>query len=802
MQAILAGETDVKGWVVKTSQAANVSKLIKKKNHDTVAPGIHIEPRPPESPKPSLNMHTSGNSTDRMDRYSLELDSHNIILSPLNKIFYASNNTYNSSIEESLRENSPTYRTQIFENHRKEVASPNILNKTTPLFVELNDIINSGLSKINNVNRPMSGDGFERLEVFQDAFQRFIESFHKYKPFLSAVKYEYEFCIDELREKIKSTYNVQTELVASEQEHTVKIHTLEAKHEAKLLAISKEKSALEEIIVQRDRKIFELKDDAMRIKESTASTFREYEENRSTCITLTKALQRFEEEKRKYLAQDTIRRQQLIDLHLSEAKSNDECEKLRQLVQDMEMHQSTLVSQETVREIQDKIAKAESDLKHLDQSHKQLIERYSIIKSAIDSALIQEHQQKNNPSVAGQQTIVKTSISNSSNDNPDVDSDNLIAKVDALLQKGESPRAFIESMVTIIEDLKNQLQDGSNDAGGGSLALRGFKQGGATNKIQDDGDSWGLDDNNQFSTPWSHFMGLGFGLQVPTYLRTNGKIQNLFMSRREAVSLINEIFNRENRKDNVIFSLQFEQFLEDKYLNKTKSIETAYNLLDATRKYNFCSDCRLFKMILENELPESAWHEMIQTVQAIQSEVEKELISGAGKSTGIGGDSKAKLPIDVFLRILRNTLGVKSDTSFSKLTKLVAMESKGTRAINPYVLFTEKENGDRSRFLELLRFQFTSECAEFDRRITDCLNKAKEPGTSDGYIGKLRDALSFADPNKTRADINKMLARGCGVTIEEVLLMEAKKDLVPIDTFQRTLRKELLKKSGPSKKTT
>ena len=128
------------------------------------------------------------------------------------------------------------------------------------------------------------------------------------------------------------------------------------------------------------------------------------------------------------------------------------------------------------------------------------------------------------------------------------------------------------------------------------------------------------------------------------------------------------------------------------------------------------------------------------------------------------------------------------------------MENKGARSINPNIIFHEGENGDRGRVAELLRLQYIVESAEFDKRVNDLIHKAKEPGTNEATLSKLREALMNADPNKSRPEINMWIARGCGVTVEEALLMEAKKELIQVEPFQKKLRKELLKKSSPENK--
>lgn len=99
------------------------------------------------------------------------------------------------------------------------------------------------------------------------------------------------------------------------------------------------------------------------------------------------------------------------------------------------------------------------------------------------------------------------------------------------------------------------------------------------------------------------------------------------MSKKEAISLIHEIFASNSRAqdsnpahllDNTPFDKRFETFLEGKFIKKFKAIEAAYNLLDAAQRYNSSSDCKLFLMILQNELPEDSWANLNDTMDEIK----------------------------------------------------------------------------------------------------------------------------------------------------------------------------------------
>lgn len=49
-------------------------------------------------------------------------------------------------------------------------------------------------------------------------------------------------------------------------------------------------------------------------------------------------------------------------------------------------------------------------------------------------------------------------------------------------------------------------------------------------------------ENENFESPWTHFEGLGLGSDIPIYLRTTGKIQNLRYSKKETELFLNEIW--------------------------------------------------------------------------------------------------------------------------------------------------------------------------------------------------------------------------------------------------------------------
>lgn len=122
-----------------------------------------------------------------------------------------------------------------------------------------------------------------------------------------------------------------------------------------------------------------------------------------------------------------------------------------------------------------------------------------------------------------------------------------------------------------------------------------------------------------------------------------------------------------------------------------------------------------------------------------------------------------------------------------------------SRYVNATLLLWDGEEGERSPFLELVKAQHLEDCESMERVVRGCIEQVCEtepPGVAEISLSKLREALVLSDVNKTRGEINQLLARGAGCTLESVLLKEAKRVPVLIEEFKVNIRAGVLKKSA------
>ena len=64
---------------------------------------------------------------------------------------------------------------------------------------------------------------------------------------------------------------------------------------------------------------------------------------------------------------------------------------------------------------------------------------------------------------------------------------------------------------------------------------------------------------------------------------------------------------------------------------------------------------------------------------------------------------------------------------------------------------------------------------------------------------KIREAISYLDEHKSRTELNALLVRGSGVvSVEDMLLLEAKRSPLNIESFLKKIKNGLLVKSTGS----
>jgi hypothetical protein len=127
----------------------------------------------------------------------------------------------------------------------------------------------------------------------------------------------------------------------------------------------------------------------------------------------------------------------------------------------------------------------------------------------------------------------------------------------------------------------------------------------------------------------------------------------------------------------------------------------------------------------------------------------------------------------------------------------LSLEVKGSRGVDVQKVLKPNSKGKRGKFLELLLQQHLQECIQYSEHLITCIENALEPGLHEITIRCLREAIMTSDPNKTRTEVNRLMAYCARLTAEDMLLAEAKKTPLPFHDIVARLRSRLLKRSPP-----
>lgn len=118
-----------------------------------------------------------------------------------------------------------------------------------------------------------------------------------------------------------------------------------------------------------------------------------------------------------------------------------------------------------------------------------------------------------------------------------------------VIENGGSPKLVVEVLLDHVGSQNNRQKQNVGPYLDGNFGDRDIysNEGGANNRnntgtIGFEGDDGIVPAAEEFRSPWSHFDGMGYSETVPNYLRFHGKVQNLYLSKREAVRILREIW--------------------------------------------------------------------------------------------------------------------------------------------------------------------------------------------------------------------------------------------------------------------
>jgi chromosome segregation ATPase len=191
------------------------------------------------------------------------------------------------------------------------------------LLVEINAIVEAGLRDLEGRADTPS----PRLSVYRMAFQRFIDEFTIYGPFLQSVKHEYDDCIDQLWERLREVATVHADLAVKDEEHAVLSRSVHKAHKEEVKALQEKIKSLELALVRKDHDVQNAQQAAAEAKDQFEKRLDEIEELRKANDMLVRSLTQLEADKAICEARELEKSGEIVTLHATIQKNLEDADK-------------------------------------------------------------------------------------------------------------------------------------------------------------------------------------------------------------------------------------------------------------------------------------------------------------------------------------------------------------------------------------------------------------------------------------------------------------------------------------------
>ncbi|KAJ3023452.1 UNVERIFIED_CONTAM: Translin-associated factor X-interacting protein 1 [Siphonaria sp. JEL0065] len=278
-----------------------------------------------------------------------------------------------------------------------------------------------------------------------------------------------------------------------------------------------------------------------------------------------------------------------------------------------------------------------------------------------------------------------------------------------------------------------------------------------------------------------YFAGMGLGADVPKYLRYKGKVPNRMLSRKDIASLVNDIWtaktvydaNPKNLKNLPEFLFLF---LKKRFGSQDIVAEWGYNIYKAAIKYaGQSADCLLFSKVLEGTINEEVFHHLQETIELLKSVFYK--CDMNLNKTCCGSLSKTEC-----LKLLKQFWPEKSKQQLEALKHALDSDQAGETVSYSWLFNSDSE----SSFLDLVKEQENDLRESYIKGLQAAIQTVtRDPKCSSQEI---MHGLMMYDHDKPKDDLERYMARGFGCEFEAI----KPKSMVDLAVFFGNLKRGVL----------
>jgi hypothetical protein len=261
-----------------------------------------------------------------------------------------------------------------------------------------------------------------------------------------------------------------------------------------------------------------------------------------------------------------------------------------------------------------------------------------------------------------------------------------------------------------------------------------------------------------------HFVAKGTGPHVPIYLRHRGLLRNQYMKKGYVENLLEKFWKE--RRNHLRLEGQlgakkideyFHEWLEKESPTHRHAVNLAYNLLAVCEANQYDPDCSMTLRILRGEISEWAMYDQLDMVDKLH-----EIVANHDKSKQ---GAVTRLTVQ---KILNRFFVAKSMDDMLRLRFALIRFCGGTNIVDYEALFNEDEEGNQTKFVEMMRTQHMQEIAHFVVEVEEAIREVINQNEGTVSIGSARTAIKLLDTAMPMEKIDEMLAFGCKMTTDEL----------------------------------
>ena len=376
------------------------------------------------------------------------------------------------------------------------------------------------------------------LNIYREGLQKFIDECNIYRPVLSSIKHEYEKTLDFYSSNFNSVISLHAQLAAKDAEYTNEKKKMHEQHAEHMNTLVDQRLAVQRAFNNSKKEQNRVTTDHDRMQKTYANMKRQLDEAQNSISSMSVALTRAEAERTVALQQKADVEAELLEMKNTFKKTQENHDRLRQQVQDLESVQSQMVGLDVVMSYAETIRELKSRYKELETNHNEIIQRYADIKIALEHSF-----ERHAANFGSGDTPVNSSLPLDGGVRVDVKEieKNPVKMVEKMNEMNVNPRVIIEFLLDCIKNLR---KEGGSGAKSGDIDRRGmWKRMGLSafegTPLKEDAIT---PEDHAFVSPWTHFEGKGMDPSIPPYLRTVGLVQNVYLSKRDTEMVINDIW--------------------------------------------------------------------------------------------------------------------------------------------------------------------------------------------------------------------------------------------------------------------